>query len=247
MCLHAYPGGATGAGDINPGHACGLQAGDQLRRHAAARLLHDDGSAEFGGEAGDGIEAAAEVAVAIVLDDFLRRVEVDAERVCIDGADEVLQLGRGAGCGLHGSDVAEQERGGCDIAHRIGAERGRVSEHRSLGADAEADAKPLCRGSEAAVDVACAVCAARHSGDEERCAELLAGVGAAEVNCAVIKLRQAVVEQCELVEQRRLFACFHLRRCTEGEVVEFTLRERRVVGDRHGSRRAGGPSWMQGV
>src|SRR5262249_264977 len=66
--------------------------------------------AELAHEPGDRVDAAAEVAVAARLDQLLRRIEMEAERIGADGADERLDLRRRQRAGLDDAEVREDER-----------------------------------------------------------------------------------------------------------------------------------------
>ena len=68
------------------------QAGQRLGREATAGLLGDHRNRELTGEARQGCRAAAEIAIAFVLDQLLCGVQVDADRVGPDGLRQPRHL-----------------------------------------------------------------------------------------------------------------------------------------------------------
>ena len=124
-----------------------------LARDAAAGLLGDHRDRQLAHQAGEGGEAAAEVAVAARLDQLLRRVEVDADGVGADPAHQLLDLRRPEGGGLHEAEVGEHQR-----RRRMRAHRERVLElgrplHGALRAEPEGDAVLLGHPRQRLVDV----------------------------------------------------------------------------------------------
>ena len=113
----------------------------------------------------DAVDDAAEVAIAVRLDQLLPGVQVQRDRV---GAD--LRGERGDLWGPHrerldGSEIAEQEHVGRDVADLVaGGELG-VLGHRALRADAERDPGGLRGTREIAIDGGRFRRAAGHAGD----------------------------------------------------------------------------------
>ena len=133
--------------------ARGARARDR-GRDAAARLLDDDRDAELAHEARDRLEAAAEIAIAAGLHDLHRGVQVDAERVGADRADERADL---APCVISRACTTPRlpstSVGRRDVADAVRrrASRRRTM-HRALAAEAEAVAALLGDRRELAVD-----------------------------------------------------------------------------------------------
>ena len=89
------------------------------------------------------LETAAEVAVAVVLHELLRDVQVDAERVGPDRRDELRHPLDAGLARLDGPDVPEQQRVGRSVAHPVAVDLLRVAPHGALRADAERQAALL--------------------------------------------------------------------------------------------------------
>jgi hypothetical protein len=86
--LDPHPRRAARPGDIDVPHAGVAQCGANGARHPAAGLLRDDRYRQLGTETLQRRIAAAKIAIALALNQFLRRVEVQAEPVGADAVDQ---------------------------------------------------------------------------------------------------------------------------------------------------------------
>ena len=105
---------------------------------------------------------------------------------------------------LHDAQVREHER-----RRRVGPHLERVGElgtalHRALRAQTERDAELLGDAREVAVDLRRLGGAAGHPGDEQRRAQALAEELGRDVDLVDRELGQRVVDEVDLLEQRRL-------------------------------------------
>ena len=202
----------------------------RLDGEAAARLLDEHRDAGGIDDARDRVDDAAEVAIAVLLDQLLPGVQVDRERVRADRPRERDDARRPHRERLHGADVAEQHDLGRDVAHLIRRREIGVLVHRALRADAERDARCLRGPREVTIDGRGLGRAARHARDHERRGEPLADELGGEIDLVERELGQRLVHEVHVLEQRGLREVRASRR-RDLEVVTLALRDGgRVVG-----------------
>ena len=228
--LDGGPRRAAAARDVDRGDARGGDPRRDRRGDPAPGLLDHHRPPELAGDALDGLERAAEVAIAARLRQLLRRIEVDAQRVGLDARHRLADRGRGHLPELDHAEVREQVDLGRAPAHFVGVGQLGVLQHRALAAQAEGDAVPLGGGGERAVDLGGLVGAAGHAGDHERRADRPPQELGADVDLGERQLRQRAVNQVDVGEQRRAMEV-RVSRCGDREMVRLTLCDLRV---RHG-------------
>ena len=173
-----------------------------------------------------------EVAVAPRLDQLHGRVQVNAEGVGAHLVDQDARLAGRHRPRLHHPDVAEDQRGRCDVAHPVGVRDPGAQMHRALTSEPETVAALLGDARELPVDAARLVGAARHRRDDEGGPQLLAEERDREVDVRQLHVRQRVVDQMHALEQRRGAMETDVLLGAQGQVVRLALANRRHPGGR---------------
>jgi len=236
--LDRHPGGAAAAGHVDVLDAGAPDARGGGARQAAAHLLHHHRHAELGHQPGQGFFSAAKVAVPTRLHQLHGRVEVHAKRVGLDLPDQVDQrLGRQL-AGLHHADVPEQEDVGGQVAHPVGAGESGIIEHRPLAAEPHGQAQGLRSDRQVAIDRFGLRRAAGHAADVDRCREALSQQLDRRVDLVPAQLRQGLVEQLHVLEQRAAAPVVDLALSAKAEMVELALLDR--IGHRGAPARGTG-------
>ena len=200
--LDRRPAGAAGTRHIDRGNAQARQAARDVRRDAAAHLLHDDGHAQASRQLLDGGGNAAPVMVAPGLQHLLQRVEMKDEGI---GAQLVH---RAAGVfqphavdELHRAQIAvDRDVGGNAAQLRAQPVAVAGGERNPLRADPHGKAHGLRGFRDGAVDARGHVWPARHRGGEERQPEALAEEFRREVHPRMVHLRQGIVLEVDRVK-----------------------------------------------
>src|SRR6059058_2232359 len=112
------------------------------------------------------------------------------------------------------------------LADREGVRQLGRAMHRALRAEPEADAVRLRDLRQAAVDRRRLLGPAGHAADEERRAEPLAEQRGADVDLVDRQLGERVVDEVDLLEERRLAGVLDLRRLAELEVGALAVADR---------------------
>jgi hypothetical protein len=112
-------------------------------------------------------DATGEIAVAAGLDDFHRRVQVNAQSVGTDSKGDRPHLGGRQLPSLDDAEIPEHQGPRRDVANLVGAGRGGIHVHRPLAAEPERVAARLGDRRELAVDGPRALDSAGHRGDDE--------------------------------------------------------------------------------
>ena len=104
--------------------------------------------------------------------------------------------------GLHRAEVGQQQHVGRHVAQSIRLGQGGIEQHRPLRTDPDAEAVLLRGRSEREVDLAGLRRAARHAGDQQRRLQLTAEQLDRWVHLVPRELRQRLVQQLHVLEQR---------------------------------------------
>lgn len=200
--LDGDPRSASRTRNVHVSHAARSQPGNRVRRDPAARFLDDHRARQVLHDLLDVGQHALERAIAFVLDQFHRRIEVDAQRVRTHGVDHGFdRLDRHAH-GLNATDIAEYQRGGRHVADLKGGTRVCVLDHGTLAAQTEAQTELLCQLGESTVDLLRPHGSTRHGRNDQRRAQALTEHVTPELDVVEVQLRQRIVKQFNTFEQR---------------------------------------------
>lgn len=200
--LDGDPRSASRTRNIHVSYADRSQAGDGVRRDPAARFLDYDRTRKVLHHVLDILEHPLERSIAFVLDQFHRRIEVDAQSVRTHGLDHGFDRINRHAHGLNATDIAKHQGGRRHVADLKGRTRVRVLDHGTLTAQTESQPELLCQLGECTVDLLSTRGPTCHGCNEQRCTQALAEYLTPEFDVVEVQLRQRVVQQLDAFEQR---------------------------------------------
>ena len=204
VALDQRPGGPARTRDLDPRDAAGSQLAGRRPRDARSHLLHQHRDVERADDLGDPVRETGEVPVPLGLDDLLERVEVQVERVGLEGPHELGALrGSDPEPQLDGADVREDQDVGCDVPDPEGVGPLRVLEDDPGRAQGQADPPGLGGDGQVPVDGPGPVRAPGHGPDQDRGPEALPEDLGLQRHRVVIELGQCLVVESPPVEARR--------------------------------------------
>src|SRR5690606_16948682 len=144
-----------------------------IKADACACFFGDDWEPELAPQSLKGPESTAKIPIAFFLDELHGGVHMKAERVGAEAREGVandlrLELAR-----LDDAEVPQKRQGGSDIAYLISRSERRIAEEGALAPEAKGIATLFGDARKSSVDLTRAFMPTRHSGDENRGAQLL--------------------------------------------------------------------------